>query len=196
MVGMLVLGAPALAHAQTCQGMAQFREGNAQVAVGYQHSEDLDYYRAGMAFGAQGSLFGGANLDQARPGNGAAIMNGFGGELGYQFHWSATPFQVCPIATVNYAAGGGVNTTSVGLGGSLGYHKTMRRGFELVPAAGVRWIAESTSGGGGTATTSEWFLDIGLVLNRVWSVVPGVLFPSPASAQTRFTLAFAYNWGL
>jgi hypothetical protein len=26
-------------------------------------------------------------------------------------------------------------------------------------------------------------------------VVPGVLFPSPASAKTRWTFGLAYNWG-
>lgn len=181
--------------AQTCQGTAQFREGKARLDVDYQRSDDLEYYRAGVAYGVQRSFFGGVSVDETQLRHGGASMTGFGGSLGYQFHWVDTPFQVCPLVSVNYTSGNGANTTSVGFGGSLGYRIEVQPGFDLVPAAGIRGMSASTSGGGGSTTGSEVFMDFGMVFHRVWSVVPGVLFPSPASAKTRWTFGLAYNWG-
>jgi hypothetical protein len=186
--------------AQTCQGTAQFREGKARVGVDYQRSGDLDYYRAGIAYGVQGSFFGGVSIDETQPSHGGASTTGFGGSLGYQFHWVDTPFQICPLVTLNYASGNGANTTSMGFGGSLGYRVEVQSGFDLVPAAGIRWMSNSTSSSGssssvGSISSSEVFMNFGMVFHRVWSVVPGVLFPSPASAKTRWTFGLAYNWG-
>ena len=181
--------------AQTCQGTGQFREGKARLDVDYQRSDDLEYYRAGVAYGVQRSFFGGVSVDETQLRHGGASMTGFGGSLGYQFHWVDTPFQVCPLVSVNYMSGNGANTTSVGFGGSLGYRIEVQPGFDLVPAAGIRGMSASTSGGGGSTTGSEVFMDFGMVFHRVWSVVPGVLFPSPASAKTRWTFGLAYNWG-
>ena len=181
--------------AQTCQGTAQFREGKARLDVDYQRSDDLEYYRAGVAYGVQGSFFGGVSVDETQLRHGGASITGFGGSLGYQFHWVGTPFQVCPLVSVNYTSGNGANTTAVGFGGSLGYRIEVQPGFDLVPAAGIRGMSASTSGGGGSTTGSEVFMDFGMVFHRVWSVVPGVLFASPASAKTRWTFGLAYNWG-
>ena len=96
--------------AQTCQGTAQFREGKARIGVDYQRSGDLDYYRAGIAYGVQGSFFGGVSVDETQLSHGGASTTGFGGSLGYQFHWVDTPFQICPLVTLNYASGNGANT--------------------------------------------------------------------------------------
>lgn len=186
--------------AQTCQGTAEFREGKARVGVEYQHSSDLAYYREGVAYGVHDSFFGGVSADQTQPSHGGTTMNGFGGSLGYQFHWAATPFQVCPLVTLEYASGGGGSGTSVGFGGSLGYHVFIQPGFRLVPAAGIRWISTSASNSStnvccGSSSGTEVFMNFGMVLNRVWSAVPGVLFPSPASAKTRWTFTLAYNFG-
>jgi hypothetical protein len=186
--------------AQTCQGTAQFREGKARVGVDYQRSGDLDYYRAGIAYGVQGSFFGGVSVDKTQPSHGGASTTGFGGSVGYQFHWVETPFQVCPLVTLNYSSANGANTTSMGFGGSLGYRVEVQSGFDLVPAAGIRWMSNSTSSSGssssvGSISSSEVFMNFGMVFHRVWSVVPGVLFPSPASAKTRWTFGLAYNWG-
>ena len=186
--------------AQTCQGTAQFREGKARLDVDYQRSDDLEYYRAGVAYGVQGSFFGGVSVDETQLRHGGASITGFGGSLGYQFHWVGTPFQVCPLVSVNYTSGNGANITSVGFGGSLGYRIEVQPGFDLVPAAGIRWMSNSTSSSGssssvGSISSSELFMDFGMVFHRVWSVVPGVLFPSPASAKTRWTFGLAYNWG-
>jgi hypothetical protein len=186
--------------ALTCQGTAQFREGKARIGVDYQRSGELDYYRAGIAYGVQGSFFGGVSVDKTQPSHGGASTTGFGGSLGYQFHWVDTPFQVCPLVTLNYASGNGANTTSMGFGGSLGYRIEVQPGFDLVPAAGIRGMSNSTSSSGssssvGSISSSELFMNFGMVFHRVWSVVPGVLFPSPASAKTRWTFGLAYNWG-
>lgn len=185
---------------QTCQGTAEFREGKARAGIEYQHSSDLDYYRESVAYGVHDSFFGDVGADQTHLSQGGASLTGIGGSLGYQLHWTATPFQVCPLVTLEHASGNGGSTTSVGFGGSLGYHIFLQPGFRLVPAAGVRWIStdvvrNSGSQSGGTTSGTETFLDFGMVLNHVWTFVPGVLFPSPASAKTRWTFELTYNFG-
>ena len=105
-LSMVVALAPlASAGAQTCQGTAQFREGRARVGAGYQHSSDLDLYSVGAAYGVHDSFYGGASVDQMHPSEGGTSMTGIGATLGYQFHWVATPFQVCPLVTYNLRVG-------------------------------------------------------------------------------------------
>ena len=195
-LAMLPMLAPlARAAAQTCQGTAEFRDGRARVDVDYQHASDLDHVQEGFTYGAQGSWYGGVTANQPARGGGGPDMNGFGGNVGYQIHWVDTPFQVCPMASLEFASGSGVNTTTVRFGGSLGYRVAVQPGFHLVPAAGIRWVSASTSGGGGTTSGAETFLNFGMVFHRVWSFVPGVLFPSQSNALTRWTFGLSYNWG-
>ena len=186
--------------AQTCKGLAAFQDGPARLGVDYQHSADLDYYRGDLAFGTQRSFYGGVSIDETKLSFNSATTTGVGVGLGYQFHWSDTPFQVCPDVTFHYGSGNGGSTNTLGFGGSLGYRIEMRPGFHLVPAAGIRWMSadvtrNSSSQSGGTTSGTETFLNFGMVLNRVWSFVPGVLFPSPASSKTRWTFGLSYNWG-
>jgi hypothetical protein len=195
--------------AQTCQGTAAFQDGRFRAGVDDQHNSDFNDVRGTIEFGIPKSFFGGLSVGESTVSGGGPSGAGFDANLGYQFHLSDTPFQICPLLTGHYDAIDGTTTTQVGFGGGMGYRFGINHWFTLVPAAGVVWTSTrvasqyvnlSTNPGGSnpsqsnTLTGNNVFMVMGLVFNNVFTINPGVRVPSYSGAKAIYTIGVSINW--
>ena len=194
-LAMLVLAMTgAGAGAQTCQGLSSFQDGKARIGAEYRHADTYDAYREGLTYGAHDSWFASVGAEQMQLAHAAGWSEGGGVSVGYQVHVQTTPFQVCPVVTVDRTSDGGATSTTLGLGGALGYRLFIADNFNLVPAAGIRWLSASTSGGGGSVSSSEVFMALGFVLRRTLTLYPTVRIPSTSGAKDILGIGVTWNW--
>jgi hypothetical protein len=194
--------------AQTCQGTAAFQDGRLRAGVFAQENRDVNDAGVSLAYGSPRSFYGEVSFDKLQASQGHGEASGPGLAIGYQLHLSDTPFQFCPEATAHYSASDGIGTLEYGVGGNLGYRIGISDWFTLVPAAGIRWFTATgtsdrvnvVSPGIGTTQAaargsgSEVHLEIGLVFNTSFSIVPGLLVPSQNGTKSIFTLGASINW--
>ena len=194
--------------AQTCQGTAAFQDGRLRAGVFAHENRDVNDAGVSLAYGRPRSLYGEVSFDRLQASQGISAASGGGLAIGYQLHLSDTPFQFCPEAMAHYSSSDGINTLEYGLGGNFGYRIGMSDWFTLVPATGIRWFTATgmsdqlnvLSPGGGTTPAfargsgGEVRLEIGLVFNRSFTVVPGLLVPSQKGTKSIFTLGASINW--
>lgn len=196
--------------AQTCQGTAAFQDGRFRAGVNDEYNSDFNDVRGTLEYGIPKSFFGGLSVGESVVNHGGPSGTGVDANLGYQFHLSDTPFQICPLLTGHYDAIDGVTTTQVGFGGSLGYRFGINHWFTLVPAAGAMWTSTSVSsryvnlvqpnpGNPNPPQSSavggnQIFMVMGLVFNNVFTINPGLLVPSYSGAKAIYTIGVSINW--
>jgi hypothetical protein len=192
--------------AQTCQGTAAFQDGRWRAAAFAHDNSSVSDIGASLAYGVPRSFYGDVGFDKLQDAHGGPSATGPGLAIGYQIHLSDTPFQFCPEATAHFYSGSGVNTTEYGVGGSLGYRVGISDWFTLVPAAGIRWLnstgtsdaVDAVSGGTSEViargSSSEVHMEIGLVFNKSFAIVPGLLIPSQNGTKSIFTIGVGINW--
>jgi len=200
--------------AQTCQGTAAFQDGRWRAGAFAHENNTVNDIGAGLAYGVPRSVYGELSVDKLQDPHGSASATGPRLAVGYQLHISDTPFQFCPEVSAQYysANGGGLSTVEYSFGGNLGYRFGVSDWFTLVPAAGIRWftVNDTEDKGdvltpGGTAVPaspllvpqgsgSEVSMEMGLVFNRSFTIVPGLLIPSRNGTKSIFTLGVSINW--
>jgi hypothetical protein len=210
-LALVALAAPLMrGDAQTCQGMSAFQDGRVRAAVGDQHNDDFNTVTAGLAYGVPRSVYVGIDFVDSHVSNAGAAVTGStstGASVyaGYQIHLSDTPFQLCPSVMWQYLSTTNQHATAIGVGGSLGYRVEISDWFALVPAAGLRWMSTnmtepvSTPGFGGTSasftqTNTDVSMEIGLVFNKTFTILPGILIPSQSGAKSIYTIGVSINW--
>jgi hypothetical protein len=198
--------------AQTCQGMSAFQDGTWRVGAADQHNSDFNAFMGGVAYGVPRSWYAGvdfvdSHLSDSSPSAIGKTSVGASVYAGYQIHLSDTPFQVCPSVMWQGSSTTNQHASAIGLGGTLGYRVEISDWFALVPAAGVRWMSTNTTETGilntpGTGTTSssetqtntDVTMELGLVFNKTFTIVPGILIPSQSGAKSIYTIGVSINW--
>jgi hypothetical protein len=206
-LALVALAAPfSRGAAQTCHGSAAFQDGRWRGGAFAQDNSNVSDIGASLAYGIPRSFYGEISYDKLQDAHGGPSATGTGLAVGYQIHLSDTPFQFCPEASVHFSSTTPVNLVEYGFGGSLGYRVGISDWFTLVPAAGIRWLTVRgtsdvvTAAGAGTAqavapgSSSEVNMEIGLVFNKSFSIVPGLLIPSQAGTNSIFTIGVSINW--
>jgi hypothetical protein len=207
-LALIALAAPfSRGVAQTCRGTAAFQDGRARAGVFVEDNSSVNDIGARLAYGIPRSFYGEISFDKIQAAHGGPSASGPGLAVGYQIHLSDTPFQFCPEATAHVSSGTGINTTEYSFGGNLGYRVDVSDWFTLVPAAGIRWVtvtgtsdALDVAASGGTSqvvipgSSSEVNMEIGLVFNKSFTIVPGLLVPSQSGTKSIFTLGVSINW--
>jgi hypothetical protein len=192
--------------AQTCQGTAAFQDGHWRAGAFVHDNNRVSDIGGGMAYGIARSFYGEISYDKLQDAHDGPSAAGPALAIGYQIHLSDTPFQVCPEVIAHLWSGDG-NPIEYGVGGSLGYRFGINDWFTVVPAAGIRWQTATTltginvnaaSGGSAQAialgSSSVVHMEIGLVFNRTFTIVPGLLVPSQNGTSSIFTLGVSINW--
>lgn len=130
-------------------------------------------------------------------GGSSSSSTDFGGSLGYQLPISDSPAEFCPFALVSYSSFSGVNATTWGVGGGIGYRLKGSDELDFVPAAGLRWESVSVSALGRTATSSGtlWWLSAGLVIKKTWTVAPIYVIPNEKGAKNYWGIGIGLNFG-
>jgi hypothetical protein len=212
-LALIALAAPlSRAAAQTCQGMSAFQDGRWRVGAADQHNDDFNTFTGGVAYGVPRSWYAGVDfVDSHLSDNSMSAIGktstGASVYAGYQIHLSDTPFQLCPSVMWQGTSTTNQHASTVGLGGSLGYRVEISDWFALVPAAGLRWMSTNTTDMGifnspGVGMTSSSFtqtntdvsMEIGLVFNKTFTIIPGVLVPSQSGAKSIYTIGVSINW--
>ena len=210
-LALIALAAPfSRGAAQTCQGTAAFQDGRWRAAAFAHDNSSVSDIGAGMAYGIPRSFYGEISYDKLQYAHDGPSATGPGLAVGYQIHLSDTPLQLCPEVTVHYSSTTPVNTIEYGFGASMGYRVGISDWFTLVPAAGIRWLtlrgtsdipnivppsaSGSTSQSVAPGSSSEVHMEIGLVFNKSFTIVPGLLVPSQNNTKSIFTLGVSINW--
>jgi hypothetical protein len=53
----------------------------------------------------------------------------------------------------------------------------------------------NASGGGGSATETNVVVALGFVINKTWTLIPGVFIPSKTGGKTSEMIGVKWNWG-
>ncbi len=176
----------AQAAAQTCNGTASFANGPMQVSGSWAHSDVVDAFGVGGAYGEDKSWFAGINVGSSKPKGGKSETT-YGGTLGWQIAMSDSPAQFCPM--VGYSQSSAAGSKGVfDIGASVGYPIKGSDTMDWVPSVGAMYM--STSG----SSTTNINLALGLVFNKNLSLVPGFTIPTQSGAKSMISVGLGYNW--
>ena len=185
--------------AQSCLGSNSFANG--RMALGAQGS----FFDGGKRFGAIGeygapkSWYADVTVGSTQYDGGGSSVTDFGGSLGYQIGIGDSPAEICPFGFAGYSTGGGAKVTSYGFGGSVGYRADASDNITIVPAAGLQWHGQSVSVTGYSSSASnsniEFFGNVGIIVNKHWAIVPGVLKSNASGSKALFMVTLGYFWG-
>lgn len=204
LVLLAIVRSPAVA--QTCMGMASFSSGPVQVSGNAAFASGANRFGAGLAYGARGGIFAGADVGTTSY-DGLDASLDFGATLGYQMQVGKA--QVCPIANASYDNGpdsdaDGVNSSvkSAGFGLSVGTPLGTNR-MQIVPSAGVGLVyskAKVEISGLGSGEGSDTYglaqLGLGLVFNQNIAVRPSVSIPLGLdNSDATFGVSVGFNFG-
>jgi hypothetical protein len=193
-----------VAHAQTCQGRASFRDTSAQVSLGAAFQTGARGFGVGVSGGGD-QVFGGVGASIVNYSDLGTSSKAVSGNIG-QDYW-VDRVHVCPNVEGAYIFGpnvGDVTVTGLSvLGGvNVGVPVTDWDMLNVVPTfgGGVLYQRAKASLGGVDQTTSQTgglaMIGVGVVLNRRIAIVPLVEIPIGFAQNNRiFDLTLAINFG-
>src|SRR5438093_5532372 len=87
------------AVAQTCQGLASFKNAPVQVSGNASFADGTNAFGAGLAYGLQSGLWGGVGVGTRKIDALDGSSLNFGGTVGYQMAVGNARASVCPVAS-------------------------------------------------------------------------------------------------
>lgn len=211
-IGVLALAivacAPAMALAQTCQGLPEFNGQPFQVGGGMQLSSDVTVTEFGLTVGSP-YVFAGIHAGPYFYQGGArSTVFGVGGGIEIPIAPDRRA-EICPNGSINTERGPNVPghpevdvKTSVALGGvSLGVRLGPDNGVQVVPNVNVSVVRAAptvttpTASVSATQTYGVTDLGIGLIFTRHVTLRGGVAIPIQVdNGETRFSFGVAFSF--
>ena len=182
--------------AQTCQGGASFANGRTRIGGGAQFDSRATSYVGQVTLGAPKTWYASAQAGQTRYDGSRTNQTDFGGSLGFQIPVGESRTEFCPYGILGYSSlPGATNRTTWGFGGGIGFPIKAGGSMDFVPAAGIQWQSTSAASPAlNTTNNTLLWLNAGVVLNKAWSVTPGVIMPTRSGQDNVLTLGLGYNW--
>lgn len=190
----LVVVPLARSAAQTCQGTSSFANGKTRISASAQFYPRATSYLGQGTFGAPKTWFASAQAGQTQSSGSGSNRTDFGGSLGFQLPVSESRAEFCPYGVLGYSSSApSVNSTTWGFGGGIGFPMRAGESMDFVPAVGIQWQSTSATSVPTTTSTQLW-LNAGMVLNKAWSITPGVIMPTRTGADNILTFGLGYSW--
>ncbi len=182
--------------AQTCVGMPSFAAAPMRADFGVSFPTGGTGLSAGLAFGQPAGLFGGVSIGAVNPDGPGGSAKTIGAHGGMSITPRTNPkVGFCPLVSLDYVWNGDLNTTTVGLGGSVGGIFSQGPTTTIVPTAGLS--IRIPSGDGTTDTYANLRLGTGFLFKRnTIAVQPLIDVPlglEGADATFGFVVGFTFG---
>jgi hypothetical protein len=199
------------AVAQTCMGLASFKNAPMQVAGTGSFTDGVNSFGGTVGYGMPVGVWGKAAIATTSIDGAPSSSLGFGAQAGYQKALNSGKVELCPNAS--FTIGNGPDDDAAGINGSsrhatVGLNVGTVMGtsprMKFVPTLGLSYASAKNQAKDDTGTTLFEISDsyglaqvgVGLVLNSNISVRPSVDIPLGLDgADPTFGITLGYNFG-